>query len=102
MEFPLIGRNPADLALDVTRSGFYAWSNGKLPPRAQVDARLKVASRLCTSRGGLPDQQNAGHGEIGGGSDVAPARRLGADAGAPFVFRFNRRSLSSRGMLFYR
>jgi putative transposase len=30
-------------AFDVSRSGFYVWSKGKLSPRAQVDEQLKVA-----------------------------------------------------------
>jgi putative transposase len=32
-------------AFEVSRSGFYAWSKGKLSARAQVDERLKVSSR---------------------------------------------------------
>ena len=30
-------------AFDVSRSGYYAWANGVLSPRAQADERLKVA-----------------------------------------------------------
>lgn len=34
-------------AFEVSRSGFYAWSKGKLSPRAQVDERLKVAIKAA-------------------------------------------------------
>ena len=34
-------------AFGVSRSGFYAWSNGKPSPRAQADEHLKVAIKAA-------------------------------------------------------
>lgn len=46
--FPIV---PMCRALDVSKSGYYAWKNRKLSPRRLEDERLKVAIRAAHARG---------------------------------------------------
>jgi putative transposase len=65
----------------VSRSGYYAWSNGQPSPRAQADERLKVAIKALHKQsretyGTLRVQPElAAQGFVAGGDRIARLRR---------------------------